>query len=276
MERTPEFGSFSAVDEGDAAALGDYLDAVRGEDGVARWKELSFDLLEARPGGVLVDIGCGLGDDVRSLAGRVAPGGRAIGIDASETMIAEARRRSEGAAGEGTEFLVADATRVPLGDGAADGCRCERVLQHLDEPGPAVAEMARIVRTGGIVVAAEPDWGTLVVDGGDPEVEAVLAAAAMSRVRNPTAGRSLRRLFAAAGLSRVEVIARTLLISDLPRARMLLGIDGALEHAVGGGLVPRRRAEAWRAELDAASGAQRLTAAITSFLAAGRVGGGPG
>ena len=263
------------MDEGDAAALGDYLDAVRGEEGVARWKELSFDMLEPRPGAVLVDLGCGLGDDVRALAARVAPGGRAIGIDASEAMIAEARRRSAGAAGEGTEFLVADATRLPLADDVADGCRCERVLQHLDDPGAAVAEMARVVRTGGLVVAAEPDWGTVVVDGGDPELEAAVAAAGMSRVRAPTAGRSLRRLFAAAGLGGVEVIARTLLISDLPRAQMLLGLDASLEQAVEEGRVAAPRADAWLAGLEAASEAGRLTAAITSFLAVGRVGGGP-
>ena len=64
------------MDEGDAAALGDYLDAVRGEEGVARWKELSFDMLEPRPGAVLVDLGCGLGDDVRALAAPVLSSGR--------------------------------------------------------------------------------------------------------------------------------------------------------------------------------------------------------
>ena len=135
--------------------------------------------------------------------------------------------------------------------------------------------MARVVRTGGLVLAAEPDWGTVVVDGGDPELEAAVAAAGMSRVRAPTAGRSLRRLFAGAGLGGVEVIARTLLISDLPRAQMLLGIDASLEQAVEEGRVAAPRADAWLAGLQAASDAGRLTAAITSFLAVGRVGGGP-
>ena len=98
------------------------------EDAVARWKALSFDLLEARPGAVVVDVGCGLGDDVRALALRTAPGGRAIGVDMSESMIAEARRRSAGGAGAWGEFHVADATSLPLEDGIADGCRCEQRL----------------------------------------------------------------------------------------------------------------------------------------------------
>ncbi|MGE0026692.1 MAG: methyltransferase domain-containing protein [Thermoleophilia bacterium] len=272
MERPPDFGGFSHVDDADAAALGGYLDAVGSEDAVARWKALSFDLLEAGPGTVIVDVGCGLGDDVRALALRTAPGGRAIGVDVSASMIAEARRRSEGAPGSGGEFHVADATSLPLEDGTADGCRCERVLQHVEDPAAVVREMARVVRPGGVVLAAEPDWGTMVVDGGDPEIETALAAVAMARVRSPAAGRSLRRLMSAAGLREVEVLARTLVIVDLPRAEMLLGIGALVERAVADGVVPPTRAEAWRTGLETSAAAGRLTAAVTSFLALGRTG----
>ena len=270
LERPPDFGAFSHVDDADPAALGGYLDAVGSEDAVARWKTLSFDLVEAGPGAVIVDVGCGPGDDVRALALRTAPGGRAIGVDMSESMIAEARRRSAAGSAAPVEFLVADATGIPLEDGLADGCRCERLLQHVEDPAAVVREMARLVRPGGIVLAAEPDWGTLVIDGGDPEIEAALAAVAMARVRSPAAGRSLRRLLAAAGLAEVEVIARTLVITDLPRAELLLGVQGLVERAVADGVVPPARAEGWLTDLEATAAAGRLTAAITSFLALGR------
>ena len=267
--RPPDFGEFSGVDRGDAEALRDYLDAVAADEAVARWKELSFDLMEPRPGAVLVDIGCGPGDDARALAARVAPGGRVIGIDASRSMIAEARSRSP--TGD-VEFVVADAAALPLGDAEADGCRCERVLQHLDDPAAAVAEMARIVRPGGVVLAAEPDWGTVVVDGGDAQVSAAVAAAGMSRVRSPAAGRSLRRLFLDAGLSQVEALARTLVITDRGRAEMLLGLRDSADRAVAGGLDPGRAA-GWLATVDAAGAQGRFTAAITSFLVHGRAAG---
>jgi SAM-dependent methyltransferase len=273
--KPPDFGTFSHVDAADAGALGEYLDAVGSEDAVARWKTLSFDLLEAGPGAVIVDVGCGTGDDVRALALRTAPGGRAIGVDGSASMIAEARRRSAGGSAAGSEFHVADAAAMPLGDGIADGCRCERVLQHVEDPAAVVREMARVVRPGGIVLAAEPDWGTLVIDGGDPGIESALAAVAMARVRSPAAGRALRRLLAEAGLAEVEVIARTLVLTDLPRAELLLGITELLERAVADGVVPPGRAEAWRTGLEASASAGRLTAAITSFLALGRTGGAP-
>ena len=267
--RPPDFGEFSAVDRGDPGALRNYLDAVAADDAVARWKELSFDLMGPRAGAVLVDVGCGTGDDARALAARVAPGGRVIGIDASRSMIAEARDRSADATGS-VEFVVGDAAGLPLDDGMADGCRCERVLQHLGDPTAAVVEMARIVRAGGVVVAVEPDWGTLVVDGGDAQTGAAVAAAAMSRVRSPAVGRSLRRLLIAAGIGQVEMLARTLVLTDGDRAETLLGLRGSVDRAVADGL-DAAAARAWVAALDAGAAEGRFTAAITSFLAHGRV-----
>ncbi|HTI34305.1 MAG TPA: hypothetical protein VL422_11550, partial [Miltoncostaea sp.] len=85
----------------------------------------------------------------------------------------------------------------------------------------------------------------------------------------------LRRLLAAAGLADVDVIARTLVITELPRAELLLGVRGLVDRAVADGVVPPARAETWLTDLGATAAAGRLTAAVTSFLAIGRTGGGP-
>jgi hypothetical protein len=92
----------------------------------------------------------------------------------------------------------------------------------------------------------------------------------MTRVRSPAAGRSLRRLLSEAGLGEVADIARTLVLTDLPRAELLLGVQGLVERAVADGVVPPARAEGWLTDLAATAAAGRLTAAITSFLALGR------
>ena len=47
------------------------------------------ELMQVRPGDRVLDVGCGLGDDVRALAALVGPSGRAVGIDASEATIAK-------------------------------------------------------------------------------------------------------------------------------------------------------------------------------------------
>ena len=271
MGRPPEFGGFSDVDAtGGAPEYAGYLDAVRGLGPVAEWKERSFALLEPRPGAVLLDVGCGPGDDVRALAARVAPGGRAIGVDASAEMVARARGRGDG---EGVAFHVADAARLGLPDDAVDGARCERLLQHLDRPDDAVAEMARVARRGARVVVAEPDWATLVVDPGDPAVTFEVAVAAAARVRCGTVGRRLRAMLMAAGLTEVDVTARVLVVEGRERARLLFGIDGALEDAVEAGRVTPAAASAWRREGERADAGGRHLAAMTAFMAWGRAAG---
>lgn len=270
MGSPPEFGGFSDVDlTGAAGDYAAYLDGVRGMDAVAAWKERSLDLLEPRPGAVLLDVGCGTGDDVLALADRVAPGGRAIGIDASAGMIREARRRGRGRQ-SAADFRVADARATELADGAVDGCRAERTLQHLEQPWEAVREMVRVVRPGGRVVVAEPDWGTLVIDPGDPEAAREVAAAALERVRAATVGRSLRRLLIEAGLVEVGVTARTLVLTDPDRAEVLFDLGGAARRAVESGRLAPARADAWRADLARAGAGGGFLAAMTAFMAWGR------
>ena len=269
MDRPPEFGGFSDVDAtGEPGGYAGYLDAVRDVGAVAEWKERSFALLEPRPGVVLLDVGCGTGDDARALAGRVAPGGRVIGIDASAAMIGEARRRDPAGV---ADFRVGDAARLDLPDDAVDGARAERTLQHLENPEAALAEMVRVVRPGGRVVLAEPDWATLVVNPSDPAIGRALARSASERLRSGTVGRRLRGMLVAAGLADVEVAARVLLVADAARARLLFDLDGALEHAVAAGRVERAAVDSWRADLDEAAREGRHLSTMTAFMAWGDV-----
>ena len=70
-----------------------YLQRVAAQ--MADEKSAMQDLLEPAVGQRLLDVGCGIGDDVRSLARRVAPTGSVVGVDMSESMI-EAARESAG------------------------------------------------------------------------------------------------------------------------------------------------------------------------------------
>jgi SAM-dependent methyltransferase len=52
--------------------------------------------------------------------------------------------------------LVADAYELPYADGAADLLHCEAVLEHLEYPDRAAAEMFRVLRAGGRAFIATP------------------------------------------------------------------------------------------------------------------------
>jgi 2-polyprenyl-3-methyl-5-hydroxy-6-metoxy-1,4-benzoquinol methylase len=115
-----------------------FLDACRQIGPIAAAKRWIFEQLQVAGGQRVLDVGCGTGDDVAAIAAVVGASGRAVGVDHSEAMIAEASNRHGDV--PGAFFEIADAQHLPFESGRFDACRTERVLQHLPDPDCAVAD----------------------------------------------------------------------------------------------------------------------------------------
>lgn len=115
-----------------------------------RWRRAAVAAAEPRGADVL-DIGCGTGD--LSAEFRRAGAGSVIGADFSAAMLARARDKADGKAGGG--WLQADALRLPFVDGSFDAVASAFVLRNLVDLPAAFAEMARVLRPGGRVVALD-------------------------------------------------------------------------------------------------------------------------
>lgn len=106
-------------------------------------------LVHDRDGGTTVgDVGCGTGRLAPFLAGL---GLSPHGVDLSPEMVRVARRDQPGFA-----FEVADLRALPFDDSTLDGAVCWYSLMYLspdDRPG-AFAELARVVRPGGLLTTA--------------------------------------------------------------------------------------------------------------------------
>jgi SAM-dependent methyltransferase len=262
-------GGFNAVD--DAPSAGDLvsaLDAIAAFPAVQRLRAAAVDLLAPRLGDRLVDVGCGTGDQVRTLAAAVGPDGAVLGVDSSATMLAEARRRTPDA-WPWVEYRLGDATALDIDDASVDGARCERVFQHLADPATAMAELVRITRPGGQIVVIDTDWGMHVVRGADPRLTARVLAAWADLSANGRAGSGLAALFAAAGVVENVVLAETFTSLDPRRATSSPFPEMAAVAQHAGALTPEE-AEAWLAQL--ADGGQRREFfwAVTMFTVAGR------
>src|SRR6516225_4732562 len=103
-----------------------FLDEGNKLPGIIASKPIILAGLKLTSGEKVLDAGCGLGDDTFELAELVGRQGRAVGIDVSETMILEARRRAA-ARDLPTEFEIGDAQALRFDDATFDACRTERM-----------------------------------------------------------------------------------------------------------------------------------------------------
>lgn len=146
--RTPEPEVMESADEVDAyssAAAQRYLDAIDTTlvDHIARLGVVS---------GRLLDVGCGPGNIALKIARRW-PRIRVVGLDFSLNMILAARAAAASQQLTGrAEFLAGDAKKLPFPDGALDFVLSNSVLHHLHDPLGMLDEMARVVKSGGLVL----------------------------------------------------------------------------------------------------------------------------
>ena len=176
-----------------------WLDAADESPLIQQVKRRMLDVCPVREGDHVLDVGCGLGHEVRRLAQLVGPQGQIVGIDANPAMITEARRRATGLALP-IAFEVGDAQQVGLADNSFGLCRTERVLRYVDNPEAVLAEMVRLTCPGGSVLAFDFDSDQTVVDAPDPALVRRTAQVLDAAVPHPWIGRQLFRLFQRAGL----------------------------------------------------------------------------
>ena len=267
-EASGQVSGFRDVDaSGKADSLIDYLDQATQVS--LEYKRRTYELINAHGGAVLLEAGCGTGDDARALAQLVGSTGKVIGIDSSEAMIAEARRRSVDL-DLPLEFRVGDVQALDFPEHTFDTCRIDRVLMHIADPAQAIRELARVTKPGGLVLAYDIDWDSLVIDAPDREVtRAIRAHYCDTAIRNAWIGRQLPRLMREAGLVDVHVEPYAELITD---ATIGIGIwvqGEAAESAARAGVITPDQAQAWVASLRDAGDRQQFFLCDLAFIVSG-------
>lgn len=262
---------FAAIDRvGDPDVYTDCLRLLGEHPEMRAIKDDSVERLGLLPGGRALEVGCGLGVEATVMARLVGPGGLAAALDASTSMLG----RLAGATGCGATSrphpVAGDGARLPFAAAVFDACRVERTLQHVPNPGAVLAEMARVVRPGGLVLAVEPDWGTFVVDSKLRETARTVVVSWCDSFRSGWIGRSLPRLMAEAGLVDITVLPRPFLIYSLDAAEAVYNLFATSDRAVAAGVLSPEAAGAFKAEQRRRDASGHFFAALTFFMVSGR------
>ena len=100
----------------------------------------------------VLDVGCGAGGTTIDIAGRVAPTGRAVGLDVSQPMLETARRRAS--ADLPVAFILGDAATHVFAPGSFDALVSRFGVMFFADPIEAFANLRGALRHGGRAVFA--------------------------------------------------------------------------------------------------------------------------
>jgi arsenite methyltransferase len=101
------------------------------------------------PGETVLDLGSGAGADVLISARRVAPGGKAIGLDMTDEMLELARGNAAEAGVGNVEFVKGYMEEIPLLAESVDVIISNCVINLAADKSKVIAEAARVLRPGG-------------------------------------------------------------------------------------------------------------------------------
>lgn len=162
-------GGGNATQKGVAAKLAGYtqqeltslpLDTVVNSFGCGN--PLAFS--QVQDGQVVLDLGSGAGIDLLLAAKKVGPGGRVIGIDMTDEMIARAKENIAAAELSNVEVRKGLIEDLPVEAGTVDWVISNCVINLSPEKERVFAEISRVLKPGGqisisdIVVEDLPDW----------------------------------------------------------------------------------------------------------------------
>lgn len=268
MERTP-FADLDRQPSEMTDMLLAALEAMGRHPEIRRVRATAMAALQPTPDSRLLDAGSGGGDVARWLAAEAGPTGEVIALDYSAAITAAAIERHDGS---NVRYMTGDVSALALPSDSIDGVWCERVLQHVDDAGVAIAELIRVTRPGGRVCLIDTDWASLAFDGVPEALAQTVIAAMHGRLtpRQRDMGRTLRRRLVDAHLADVEAVPVTCLFGDPASAAVVLPMVNP-QVPQQAWMTPPGVREEWFSHVDAAGARGDFLAVLTIWVVVGTV-----
>lgn len=176
-------------------------DQLRGAFGVlSEIKVRTYQRMGLKPGHRVLDAGCGIGADLPPLLHLVGPTGEVHGVDHDPEMLLNVDIDPHC-----VHINVASVMALPYPENYFDSIRCDRVLQHVQDPAAALSEFFRVLKPRGTLVVADTDWGSISVDCPERPLERAMSDfLTWEGVESGWFARAAPRLFYEAGFRGID------------------------------------------------------------------------
>jgi ubiquinone/menaquinone biosynthesis C-methylase UbiE len=143
-------------------------------------KQQSYELV---PRGVarVLDVGCGTGEDVLSLAERLGPACLVVGVDRSLERVEEAQRALRHVA-LNVRFAVGDARLLPFPDESFDVVRADGLFSELAERRRVMQELVRVIAPAGRLLVHDVESVVLAPAGDEHDLLGLMRHAGISSI----------------------------------------------------------------------------------------------
>ena len=118
-------------------------------------KRMAVELVRAKKGQTVLDIAGGTGDLAALLKERVGPTGQVILLDINDEMVRVGRDRLLDQGHADTQFVIADAEKLPIQSGTVDGITMSFGLRNVTDKPAALAAMTQALKPGARLVVLE-------------------------------------------------------------------------------------------------------------------------
>lgn len=117
-------------------------------------------MAEVDPGGRVLDVAAGAGEQTLAIAERIGPTGSVVATDISPAILKFAKANAARAGYSNVETLTADGENLPVPDDHFDAAVSRLGLMFFPDPGKGMREMYRVLKPGGracTMVFSSPD-----------------------------------------------------------------------------------------------------------------------
>lgn len=174
-------------------------------------KKNAIALLDIKPEDKVIEVGCGLGDDIVAISNLLGDQGSVIGVDRSNLMLNEARKKIQKA---NVQLENADAATLRFPDNFFDIGYADRLLISQQDPDKVLGELVRVVKPHGKICITDIDLGSIVMYPYHPKLTPMLLARVQEMDTNSYIGRELKHKFIQNDLINLQVVASTYLVQS--------------------------------------------------------------